>query len=125
MFSLTYLEINSADTPDGDVLNDTHNPVFYKDHTVVKTEGMSSAEFNALKQIQSTVAGYINGSFVNADIKQAEYQEAYSTAYITLGKGTISTQEEKINEKIEIHAIYDSSKNEKGWVRPILLFWSW
>ena len=46
----TYLKIQSADTTDGDPMGDVHNPVFSKAHTIVKTEGMSAAEFNAAKQ---------------------------------------------------------------------------
>lgn len=48
--SKTYLKINSADTPDGDTLNEVHNAVFTNAHTVVKTDEMSTTEFNALKQ---------------------------------------------------------------------------
>ncbi len=48
--SKTYLLLTSADTPDGDTMNATKNPIFYKDHTVVRREGMSDAEFTALKQ---------------------------------------------------------------------------
>lgn len=48
--SKTWLKINSADTTDGDPMTETKNAVFTKSHTVVKTEGMSTAEFNALKQ---------------------------------------------------------------------------
>lgn len=46
----TYLKIVSADTTDGDPMGDVHNPVFTNAHTIVKTEGMTSAEFNAAKQ---------------------------------------------------------------------------
>ena len=48
--SKTYIQLTSADTPDGDTMNSTKNPVFYKSHTVVRREGMSDAEFNAMKQ---------------------------------------------------------------------------
>lgn len=48
--SKTWLKINSADTTDGDPMTETKNAVFTKSHTVVKTEGMSGAEFEALKQ---------------------------------------------------------------------------
>jgi len=48
--SKTYLLLTSADTPDGDTMNTTKNPIFSKSHTVVRREGMSDAEFNALKQ---------------------------------------------------------------------------
>ena len=48
--SKTYLQLTAADTPDGDTMNPVKNAVFYKDHTVVRREGMSDAEFNAMKQ---------------------------------------------------------------------------
>lgn len=48
--SKTYLKINSADTTDGDPMTETKNPVFTNAHTIVKTEGMSAEEFNAMKQ---------------------------------------------------------------------------
>lgn len=42
--------LNSADTEDGDVMGAVKNPLFTNKHTVVKREGMSAEEFNALKQ---------------------------------------------------------------------------
>lgn len=48
--SKTYLKINSADTTDGDPMTETKNPVFTNAHTIVKSEGMSATEFNAMKQ---------------------------------------------------------------------------
>lgn len=48
--SKTYIKINSADTTDGDPMTETKNPVFTNAHTVVRTEGMTTAEFNSLKQ---------------------------------------------------------------------------
>lgn len=48
--SKTFIKIDSADTTDGDPMTPTKNPVFSKVHTVVRTEGMTDAEFNALKQ---------------------------------------------------------------------------
>ena len=48
--SKTYLKIQSADTTDGDPMGDVHNAVFSKNHTIVRTEGMTDAEFNAAKQ---------------------------------------------------------------------------
>lgn len=48
--SKTFLKINSADTPDGDTMNEVKNPVFTKNHTVVRSEGMSDSEFNSMKQ---------------------------------------------------------------------------
>jgi hypothetical protein len=48
--SKTYLKINSADTVDGDPMGDVKNPVFTNAHTVVKTEDMTTAEFDKLKQ---------------------------------------------------------------------------
>lgn len=48
--SKTWIKINSADTTDGDPMTETKNPVFCKEHTIVKTEGMSADEFNKMKQ---------------------------------------------------------------------------
>lgn len=48
--SKTWTKIMSADTPDGDVLNDSKNPVFTKNHTIVRREGMTDNEFNSMKQ---------------------------------------------------------------------------
>lgn len=48
--SKTYLKIQSADTTDGDPMGDTKNPVFTNAHNVVRTDNMSDAEFNSLKQ---------------------------------------------------------------------------
>lgn len=48
--SKTWLKINSADTTDGDPMGEVKNPVFTNAHTVVRTEGMSTVEFNSLKQ---------------------------------------------------------------------------
>ncbi len=48
--SKTSILLTSADTVDGDTMNPVKNPVFYKDHTIVRREGMSDAEFNAMKQ---------------------------------------------------------------------------
>ncbi len=48
--SKTRLKISSADTVDGDPMNEVKNPVFTNAHTVVRREGMSDAEFNSMKQ---------------------------------------------------------------------------
>lgn len=48
--SKTWIKINSADTVDGDPMSEIKNPVFTKNHTIVRTEGMTDAEFNASKQ---------------------------------------------------------------------------
>lgn len=48
--SKSYIKIQSADTVDGDPMGDVHNPVFTNAHTVVKTDDMSAADFNAYKQ---------------------------------------------------------------------------
>jgi hypothetical protein len=42
--------LNSADTDNGDVMGSVKNPLFTNAHTVVKREGMSTEEFNELKQ---------------------------------------------------------------------------
>lgn len=62
--SKTYIQLTSADTPDGDTLNPVKNPVFSKAHTVVRREGMSDSEFNALKQSNKF---YINVALDGSD----------------------------------------------------------
>lgn len=48
--SKTHIKIVSADTVDGDTMNPIKNPVFCKEHTIVRTDGMTDAEFNKYKQ---------------------------------------------------------------------------
>ena len=62
--SKTYLLLTTADTPDGDTMNTSKNPVFYKSHTIVRREGMSDAEFNAMKQSNKF---YINVALDGSD----------------------------------------------------------
>lgn len=62
--SKTYILLTSADTTDGDPMNTTKNPIFYKSHTVVRREGMSDAEFTALKQSNKF---YINVALDGSD----------------------------------------------------------
>lgn len=45
---LSRLRLTSADTPDGDVMNTVKNPLFYKNHTIVKRRGMTNND--VLKQ---------------------------------------------------------------------------
>lgn len=48
--SKTHIKISSADTVDGDVLGEIKNPVFTNKHTIVRSENMTDAEFNSMKQ---------------------------------------------------------------------------
>lgn len=48
--SKTHMKIQSADTEDGDPMGDVHNPVFYKYHTIVRTDDMDDDTFNKAKQ---------------------------------------------------------------------------
>lgn len=41
---VSHLKLTSADTSDGDIHNETKNPLFYKKHTTVKTETRSAIE---------------------------------------------------------------------------------
>ena len=47
---VTRLELNSADTTDGDIATATKNPLFSKNHTIVKRPGMSANDITAAKQ---------------------------------------------------------------------------
>jgi hypothetical protein len=70
--SKTFIKIRSADTVDGDPLGDVKNPVFSNAHTVVKTETMTTAEFNALKQSNKFYADIaLDGTDVAAPAKVA------------------------------------------------------
>lgn len=44
------LKLTSADTSDGDTESTTKNPLFYKNHTIVKREGMTAADVSAAYQ---------------------------------------------------------------------------
>lgn len=44
------LRLTSADTPDGDILNEKHNPLFTSKHTIVKRKGMTDADIEAAYQ---------------------------------------------------------------------------
>ena len=48
--SKTHMKIQSADTTDGDPMGDTHNPVFCKEHTIVRTDDMDQDTFDKAKQ---------------------------------------------------------------------------
>ena len=48
--SKSFIKILAADTVDGDPMSDVKNPVFSKNHTVVRTEDMSEETFNKYKQ---------------------------------------------------------------------------
>ena len=48
--SKTHMKIQSADTVDGDPMGDVHNPVFCKEHTIVRTDDMDDDTFNKAKQ---------------------------------------------------------------------------
>ena len=48
--SKTWMKIQSADTKDGDPMGDEHNPVFCKEHTIVRTDDMDDATFDKAKQ---------------------------------------------------------------------------
>lgn len=48
--SKTHMKIQSADTEDGDPMGDVHNPVFCKEHTIVRTDDMTDEVFDKAKQ---------------------------------------------------------------------------
>lgn len=47
---VTRLLLTSADTVDGDIANTTKNPLFCKQHTIVKRDGMASGDISAAYQ---------------------------------------------------------------------------
>lgn len=82
--SKSYIKIQSADTVDGDPLGDVHNPVFTNAHTVVKTEDMSPADFNAYKQSNKF---YINVKLDGTDpLAYAKLANALYQIKVAMGK---------------------------------------
>jgi len=74
--SKTYMKIESADTTDGDTMSSTKNPVFTNAHTIVRSEGMSTTEFNSFKQSNKFFINIkLNGSTV------APYQKLANALY--------------------------------------------
>ena len=80
------------------------------------TTNYSREAFDNLQYIQSTLVGYLGGTYINTDTYQAHYEAPYSIADIGISNNTISTQITEKNEKLTITARYDSSSNQVGWV---------
>lgn len=74
--SKTYMKIESADTVDGDTMSAVKNPVFTNQHTIVRREGMSDAEFAAMKQSNKF---YIDVKLDGSDV--AAYQKLANGLY--------------------------------------------
>ena len=80
------------------------------------TTNYTREAFDNLQYIQSTLVGYLGGTYINTDTYQAHYEAPYSIADIGISNNTISTQITEKNEKLTITARYDSSSNQIGWV---------
>ncbi len=70
----SYLKLEAADTTDGDITTGSKNPLFYKEHNIVKREDMTTDEFNAGKQSNLFYADIeIGGSDPGQIAKLADY----------------------------------------------------
>ena len=111
--SKTYLKINSADTTDGDPMGDVKNPVFTNAHTIVRADGMSTAEFNAMKQSNkffinvkldgSTVAPYqkiANGLYQIKVAMNKYYDDNGKRAGVRGRKKLVMTEDAHLNQAI-------------------------
>ena len=97
------IKLESADTVDGDITTGTKNPLFSKNHTIVKREGMDSTEFNNAKQSNIFHAGITIGGddpgqiakladFINMVITTMEnYKDDNGKIAGVLGEKTIVT----------------------------------
>lgn len=111
--SKTYTKISSADTTDGDPMGDTKNPVFTNAHTIVRSEGMSDAEFNAFKQSNkffiniklngSTVAPYqkLANALYQIKVRMAKYfDDNGKRAGVNGRKKLVMTEDAHLNQAI-------------------------
>ncbi len=80
------------------------------------TEHFTKQEFDNLKYIKSTLAGYLGGSYINQDTHQADYEAPFSIATVTVSKTAISTQETEKNLKVTINAKGDNNSNQVKWI---------
>lgn len=112
--SKTWIKINSADTVDGDTMGDVKNPVFTNAHTVVRREGMSDAEFNALKQSNKFFINLkLDGTDIGAHAKLANglhqirvimnkyYDDNGQRAGLKGRKKIVMTEDAHLNQAIE------------------------
>ena len=79
------------------------------------TENYTREEFDNLKYIKSTLAGYVEDDCVNIDTHNASYEAPYSMASVNLSKTAISTQETEKDVQIKIKATGDEDANQISW----------
>ena len=132
--SKTYTKIQSADTTDGDPMGDTKNPVFTNVHTVVRNEGMSDAEFLALKQSNkffiniklngTTIAPYqkLANALYQIKVRMAKYfDDNGKRAGVTGRKKLVMTEDAHLNQAIRavLNAENWSSATGKLELNPV------
>ena len=79
------------------------------------TENYSREEFDNLKYIKSTLAGYVGDICINVDTHNASYEAPYSMSTVSLSKTAISTQETEKDIQIKIKATGDEDANQISW----------
>jgi len=129
--SKTWTMIKSADTVDGDPMNDVKNPVFTNAHTIVRSEGMSDAEFNSMLQSNKFFANIVfdgTDPMANAKLADAIYQiKVYQNklfddngmrAGLRGRKKVVGTEDARINQALESILAADNWSTATG--KPIL-----
>lgn len=127
----TYLKIESADTVDGDTMNAVKNPVFTNAHTIVRAEGMSTAEFNSFKQSNkffinvkldgSEVAAYqklANGLYQIKVLMNKYFDDNGKRAGVNGRKKIVMTEDAHLNQAIKNIIAADNWTETTG--KPIL-----
>lgn len=132
--SKTYMKINSADTTDGDTMSDTKNPVFTNAHTIVRREGMSDAEFAAMKQSNkfyipvrldgSDIAPYqkiANGLYQIDTIMSKYFDDNGKRAGVNGRKKIIATRDAHLNQALNsiLAAEHWSAATGKPELNPV------
>ena len=79
------------------------------------TENYTRADFDNLKYIKSTLAGYVGETCINIDTHNASYEAPYSIASVSLNKTAISTQETEKDMQVKIKATGDEVANQISW----------
>ncbi len=83
------------------------------------TETYTQGEFENLRYINTTLAGYIGGEHVNTDIAEARYEEPISVASIRISKSTMTTQETQKNIVMKIKT--EERDNLVKWINGSFL----
>ena len=85
------------------------------------TNNYAREEFDDFQYIKSTLVGYIGGMYINTDTHQANYENPYSIAGISISNNTLSTQTTEENDIITITADANTNSNQEEWQNGMFL----